>query len=475
MIKYLIFPILLVQLLSLGACKRNQFFEGTEAQLRFSIDTLNFDTVFTKLGNATKRFKVYNPYGQKLLLSKVQLAGGTASDFNINIDGANTSLAENIEIPANDSIYIYANVYIDPSNGDAIRADSILFECNGSTQKVYLDAYGWNAEYIGQRGYITRISRGNFTLSNAKPYIFLGYILIDSGELAIPGGTEIFMFGGPSTRPGDRATIIVGAGGSLKINEGGDLSNPVEIKTHRLEEDYQYITFHHGGIILTENSQNNIIHGTILRNSVDGVVVEKAAPNGQPKLDIKNSFIYNVDRSGILSDSGTLTAENLIIANSNQFGIIALTGGEHTYKHCTFVNYGNDLVSRNEPILSIRNYRKNPDESITYGAMDIKFQNCIVYGSRSEETEVLLGTKSPYSNDFAFDYCLMKVDTFSSYLPSCITNQVPLFKDKEAYDYSIDSTSSPALNAGNVQYSTATDALGTTRTGVDLGAYEIAE
>ena len=57
----------------LSACKKDQFITENGAGLEFSLDTLTFDTVFTGLGNATRRFKVYNPHDQIILLKNVFL------------------------------------------------------------------------------------------------------------------------------------------------------------------------------------------------------------------------------------------------------------------------------------------------------------------------------------------------------------------------------------------------------------------
>lgn len=466
-------------LINLSACKKNQLITSPNAVLEFSLDTLTFDTVFTDMGSATKRFKVYNPHSQSIEISNIWLAGGQHSDYNINIDGANTSTVENVEIPANDSIYIFVNVRIDPDNGDAIRKDSIMFSTNGSTQKIILQAYGWNAIYVGQVGFITSFPANSLVrLSAGKPYIFLGYIVIDSSStMEVDAGVEIFMFGGPSTRPGGRSLIYIGDNSSLKINVNGDLNNPVEIKSHRLEYDYQLITLHHSGIYLSQNSIDNQIHGTVIRNAIDGIFVDSLSINANPKLEIKNSFIYNVDRAGIIAREGSVVAENLVVANSNNFDFIALRGGDYTFKHCTFANYGVDLVKRNEPLVSYRDYEvvydSDGNETVVTADGKAEFTNCIIYGSGSEETEVIRATGTTAATDVKFDFCLMKVDTFSGYSSNCIINAAPQFVDVEAYDFKLDTSASPAVDAAN-PINVNSDAEGVMRdANPDIGAYEL--
>lgn len=445
--------VLSVALLHLSSCQKDIFITSPGAGLEFSLDTLTFDTVFTNLGNATRRFKVYNPHDQIIRINRARLGGGSQSDFKINIDGASTVSASNIEIPAKDSIYVFATVFIDPNNGDAVRLDSIIFETDGGgSQRVILHAYGWNAEYIGQVGYLTTFTNQTVTLNNSKPYIFMGIVAFDSSScLVIPGGVEIYMFGGPTTRPGDRAMIYIGHESCIRSNVGGDLNNPVEIKTHRLEEDYQLVPFHHNGIYLSKTSKDNLIHGTIIRNAVDGVFVDSFSTNGSPKLEMTNCKIYNVQRSGVLGRGAHIEMTNTVIANSNQFNFIGIRGGAYNFRHCTFANYGLGLVSRSEVILSYRNYEIQiigGVETAVTDAGEAYFTNCIIYGNKREEVEVLTAGNPVNNFKYEFTNCLMKVDTFSQNMVNCITNKDPLFVDKDDYNYDIDSTGSPANNAG---------------------------
>lgn len=473
--------------LQLMACNRNELITTPGAGLEFSLDTLTFDTVFTNLGTATRRLKVYNRHSQPIRINRISLGGGQSSDYNINIDGLAGVEAENVEIPAQDSIYIFANVFIDPNNGDAIRTDSITFQTDGGgAQNVILYAYGWNAEYIGRVGFRRSYINQTVQFSNVRPYILMGEIFIDSNScLNIDAGAQIYMFGGPTSNPGDRALIYIGHNSCIRSNIGGDLTNPVEIKTHRLEEDYQFITFHHNGIYLSPTSLDNIIEGTIIRNAVDGIFVDSASVNNNPKLRMKNCKIFNVDRSCVLSRGGDIEMSNTILANSNQYNFVGIRGGDYVFRHCTFVNFANDLVSRSEPIFSYRDFEVQiiaGVETIVLNRGDAYFTNCIMYGNRSEEIEVVLGNGNNPNFNYAFNNCLVKVDTFSQNLFNCVENQNPLFVEEDEGNYQIDSTDSPANNVGTANVfptgsaaGPAADAIGRARIGgtPDIGAYVI--
>lgn len=148
-------------LLLSGACRRDDILTDPSAALSFSNDSVYFDTVFVTLGSVTKRFKVYNPHDERIRISNIRLAGGNASFFRLNIDGKAGNTATDIEIDGKDSIFVFCEVTIDPTNdlNPFVVTDSVMFETNGNTQKVLLVAYGRNADFTGQRNFRPTVSR----------------------------------------------------------------------------------------------------------------------------------------------------------------------------------------------------------------------------------------------------------------------------------------------------------------------------
>ncbi len=94
------------------SCKKESFITSPQARLYTSADTLSYDTVFTSVGSITKSFKIFNNNNQKLLLSKIKLSGGASSFFKINVDGISSSEVADIEVNANDSIYVFVQGYL---------------------------------------------------------------------------------------------------------------------------------------------------------------------------------------------------------------------------------------------------------------------------------------------------------------------------------------------------------------------------
>ena len=97
------------------SCKKDSFITSPDALVRISAEELKFDTVFTTTGSITQLFKIINENDQKLRLSSIRLMGGNASYFKINADGFIGPQVSDIEINANDSVYVFVSVSINQS------------------------------------------------------------------------------------------------------------------------------------------------------------------------------------------------------------------------------------------------------------------------------------------------------------------------------------------------------------------------
>lgn len=49
---------------------------GSNYNLRFSTDTVSFDTIFSTIGSTTKQFMVYNIFDKPLNIQSIELAQG---------------------------------------------------------------------------------------------------------------------------------------------------------------------------------------------------------------------------------------------------------------------------------------------------------------------------------------------------------------------------------------------------------------
>ncbi|NJN78122.1 MAG: hypothetical protein HC803_07120 [Saprospiraceae bacterium] len=191
------FAVLGVIAMTVQSCVNDSILEDPGAKLEFSLDTLTFDTVFTAIGSTTRSFKVYNRNEKTVNISKVELAGIAGDAFRLNIDGSTGNVLTDITIPSNDSIYIFAEVTVDPNDltNPYVITDEVRFEINGNEQKVTLEAWGQNANYIGGKGFVSGCTTDLF-FTDEKPYVIYGILVIDNCELTLPPGCQIYVHGG---------------------------------------------------------------------------------------------------------------------------------------------------------------------------------------------------------------------------------------------------------------------------------------
>ncbi|NTW32469.1 MAG: hypothetical protein HGB12_07575 [Bacteroidetes bacterium] len=466
-----------LSLFLLGSCKKDKILSDTSAKLSFSKDTVFFDTVFTTVGSTTKQLKIFNTYNQRIKISSIRLADGANSNFTLNIDGIASNNVNDIEIEANDSIFIFVKVTVNPNNSNSplVISDSLIFETNGNIQQIQLVAWGQDAYYHTPNHFAPNfpaysIIECNAIWTNDKPHVIYGYAVVDSAcTLTIKENARIYFH--------KNSVLWVYKEGTLKIE--GTLDNPVTFQGDRLEQSYKDIPGQWGKIWLSAGSKNNEINHAIIKNGIIGIHVDTTATNPtQPTLKIENTIIENMSGAGILAQGSWVEAKNCVIANCGQYAVVFNIGGKYDFRHCTIGNYWS-YSSRQTQSLVLNNYYEDVDHNIQIRNLEnAYFGNCIIYGSIEEEI-VLNKYPSAGVFNYKFENCLLKTKLNTgdaSFFSNCIVNSDPAFTDISKNDYSLTSGSA-AINKGNVSIGQGVpfDILNHNRTidvAPDIGAYE---
>ncbi len=459
------------------ACNKDDDFNlSTDFRLAFSNDSVVFDTVFTSIGSVSKQLRVYNNSDKKINISSIQLLKGEASQYRINIDGSPELTQENIEIAANDSMYVFVRVNIDPDNEEApfIVNDQIEFNINGNSQKVELVAWGQNANYIladqtdteGNSYKIIAAKGEDVSWDSPKPYVIYGNAIVDTNAvLRISEGCRIYFH--------NKSQLQVKQNACLKVS--GTLENPVLFKGDRLDEGYRDLPEQWKGIRLAESDQITEINFARIENGTFGILAESNDDSKQNQLTITNTIIKNMSGSGLSSRAFSISAGNLLIADCGGSLLNIEKGGTHTFTHCTFANFWNRSY-RGETTVCLSN-TATIDEQSFYNNLDIVFKNCIIDGSSSEE---LTFDEHPEA-DFlvSFSYCSLRTltDETNTAFEQCIFNPEILFEEAETINYKLHADS-PLIDAANPNFSQPFpfDILGSNRLPKpDIGAIEYTE
>ncbi len=460
--------LLLIVVISAGGCKKETISNDSSLKLRFSADTLTFDTVFTTLASVTLPLKVYNDNKNAVKVSNITLAGGSQSSFRINVDGTPGD-ARDIEILGEDSMYVFVEVTLDPNSGTnpLIVLDSINFLTNGNEQRVILAGWGQDANlYSG-------VEICDEVWTNTKPYVIFNSMAVAAGcTLTIEAGTRVHL--------SDNSGLFVF--GTLIVN-GGCGTDTVTFQQVRLEDFYDDIPGQWGGIFILRGSTGNVIQNAEIKNSSFGLTVGSDTTNdlssfsgaNAPDVTLKNVIIKNSFETGLFAFLSAVFAENCLIYGAGSNLVTLGLGGLYEFTHCSFLNYGSTTNNHENPILLMSNSATNVElGQLIVAELDLTLTNTIVDGSLDEELQ--------FENDpagifkYKFDNCVVRTEYNTMAVPdsfiNCLINIDPQFVDRSVPDYHL-ASGSPCIDAGKGGTPVTDDLDCEIRTGLpDIGCYE---
>lgn len=382
------FAINILFILGLISCNENDTFStSTGNKFTFSTDTLRMDTVFSTVGSSTYKFWVFNYSDDGIRLSQVRLLHGNQTGLRVNVDGAyldNTtgSLVNNIEVRKGDSIQVFVeltateNEQVTPQ----LISDDLVFQMeNGTSQKVNIRGYAWDAQLID-----SIIVNSDLTLNSSKPYVIRNRIKVDSGKvLTINYPAKLYFH--------NQAGIDVY--GTLHINvDNNSPEGDVILRGDRLDHMFDYLPYDRvsgqwRGIHLMSSSTNNKIECADIHSSTYGILCDSAAYNDDVyRLLLNRSTVHNCKGSGLLAYNSNISIQNCQI--SNTLGdCIAMYGGKILLNFSTVAQFY-PLSSDRGVAFRYMNYSGNTKYNDTKGFI---IYNSIITGY--DDDEVMTGGK----------------------------------------------------------------------------------
>ena len=464
--KYIILTLLASALAVIGtSCIEDGVTTSPSAQPVFSVDTLKMGTVFTDEVTTTHRFTVHNRHDKGINISDIRMSGANAGLFRLNVDGFSGETFQNIEIRANDSIYVFVEATL-PENGAKLPVGVeafVDFTTNGVKSQVVIQADGQDVTRL-RAVTIDRDTR----FEPVKPYqVFDSLVVAPGVTLTLPAGTDL--------RFHDGAQMIVR--GTL-IAEG-TADNPVSLAGDRTGNVITDITFdlmsrQWNGLQFTVSSHGNRLSHTIVRNTWFGVIASgdgTAHADGQPKLWLQNCRLRNSGDRVLEVYDADIYAVGCEFAEAAN-GCVYLQGGKHRFDHCTFANYY--LFSTiGGAALQIAHYNAENDAETGTPYTSGLVTNSILYGLGSD-----IAPGDLTGSDFKLTNCLLKSDgTDDLNFINCLWGKDPLYytvREDYVFDYRL-RPESPAIGVADDKLTPAdalTDGYGLRRTSPsDLGAY----
>ena len=476
---------ILIAFIALGACQRDDYYEGRDVDLAFSQDTLRIDTVFTTIGSATRYLKVYNPHTLPVLVD-IKLENPN-SFFRINVDGIQGPVVKNVEIGGNDSIYVFVEVTIDPdqpvSVSPFIIEDRINVSVNGITSSVVLEAWGQNANYITPsngkgNAYLLSCNFGEQLWDDPKPYVIYGILYIDSCKIVLPPGTRIYVHGGiirNESQVYNDGLLIFLKDGSL--DSRGTPENPVVFQGDRLEESYKDVKSQWAGLMFWQESTQNILSCTTIKNAIIGVRTDSLS-----QLIMKGCSVFNTGGPCVASRYSDIYAENCLFYGSASYCLQLTYGGRYEFNYCTVGSF----EGNNEAVILTDYYTTDPFNPAAYRTKPLQasFTNSVLTGSDEDEINLINWSGNPNSFIYKFTNSAFRVKDlvspknipdFFDFTQDCLNlkGNEKLFSDFRKNNYRPDSMS-VLLNKGIGIDKIKTDIEGKTRKSTpDIGCYEL--
>lgn len=467
--KYFLLSLIIITLGGIACSPEEEdiTFDGS-ASLRFSTDTVLFDTLFTSVGSITRRFRIFNDNDNALLISSISLEGGSESPYTLFVNGRTGTEFEDVRILGNDSLLLLTEVTIDPMDEELpfLVRDQVNFVTNGNQQDVKLVAFGQDANFLGDS-----VLACNTVWAAGKPYVITSSILVDTlCNLTIEPGARVFA--------SNNAFIFVR--GTLEAN--GDAENPILFRNDRLDEAFDVAPGQWGGLVFLEGSQNNEISFTTIKNAQVGIRLGTPDNDTIPDLVINNSIIENIGSSsdfpdnainlqpghGILAFTSDLEVNNTLINNCELGSVGNFAGGNYTYNHCTLANFSFDFF-RQDPTATFSDNIVLGDNSLLVGDLNLNVTNSIIYGNLQEE--LLLSITGETDSEVRLRNNIIRTRDETFEIGGNLLDQDPRFIDPREFNFRLD-TLSPAKDAG-LEIGILIDLDGAVRDeNPDIGAYE---
>jgi hypothetical protein len=481
----------LIFIIFLGSCRKDFDAQASSGNLNFSTQTVYLDTVFTNIGSSTYNLKVYNRSDEDIRIPTIELENGNNSKYRLMVDGIGGQNFENIEIKANDSIYIFVETTIDildytTTATEFLYTDNIVFDGSNFVQNVALVTLVKDAKMIfpsvlndGELNDFELLS-SQLNWTNTIPYVIYGFPTVPGCEtLNIEEGARIYFHRDSGLIIPECSTIIADG----DISTDSDLmEKEIIFQGDRLEEIYQDIPGQWGTIWLQEGSTNNLFDHVTIKNATIGI--RSDGNDGDLTTTITNTQLYNHSINGLFAFNGNIEGKNIVIGNCGQSSISLTLGGTYNFQHSTFTNYWS-AGFRSSPTLLLSN-SLTTDDALLVAQLDASFTNCIIYGN--ENLEYLFLKESGAEFNYNFKNCLLRFNDSSNqfdnnelydfdnitFYEGNIFNEDPRFLDKNNNEFLIPEGESPADNTGYEITPSYNDILNSIRSpgNYDIGAYQ---
>ena len=409
----------LLALLAVACSDYESFSDSPNFRLTFSQDTIAFDTLISTIPSSTKTLYAFNNNADGMRISTIQLEGGAASHFRVNVDGrflAN-GIWHDFEVLRHDSLVV--RIEMTPpeagSNEPLHFTDRLHFLLeNGATQTVVLTGGSIDA-YIKRGGLIIESDE---TLLTDKPYVIYDSLVVKEGAtLTLTEGTKLMFH--------DKAALHVY--GKLLVT--GSIEKPVVLRGDRMDHMFDYLRYNNTpsrweGIIIHRGSYGNKLFQCDLHSSRFGIIcedTEQVKPDeANPSVTLDCCILHNIGGDGLQLNNCASNVTNTQISNTLGH-TVNINGGSHTFVYCTIAQFYPFTANFGDGLHLV-----SSEDGSEYGMLNkAYFINCVITGYGED---VIMGENivtANYTCDYLFHNCFLNTPVVNDaeHFYECIFDQ----------------------------------------------------
>lgn len=405
-------------MLAVACSDYESFSDNPDYRLSFSADTIAFDTLVSTIPSSTKTLYAFNNNGDGMRVSTIQLEGGAASHFRVNVDGRflPEGIWHDFEVLKHDSLVV--RIEMTPpeagSNEPRYFTDKLHFLLeNGAKQTVVLTGGSIDA-YIKKGGLIVETDE---TLLTDKPYVIYDSLVVKQGAtLTLTEGTTLMFH--------DKAALHVY--GKLMVQ--GSIEKPVVLRGDRMDHMFDYLRYDNTpsrweGVIIHRDSYGSQLYQCDLHSSRFGIVcedTEEVRPNeAKPSVTLDCCILHNIGGDGLQFTNCVSSVTNTQISNTLGH-TVSINGGTHTFVYCTLAQFYPFTADRGDAL-----HMASSEDGSEFGMLrKAHFINCVITGYGPD---VIMGEYIPQdgSCDYLFHHCFLNtppVDDDECFM-NCIFDQ----------------------------------------------------
>ncbi|MBK9737738.1 MAG: hypothetical protein IPO92_23490 [Saprospiraceae bacterium] len=257
------------------------------------------------------------------------------------------------------------------------------------------------------------------------------------------------------------------------------MDKPVIFQGDRLEEEYKDVKSQWVGLLFWQESKNNVLEHTTIKNSIIGLRADSLA-------DVKlfGCQISNTGSAGIIGRHASIHGENCLLFNNGSYGMQLTYGGNYLFNYCTVGSY----EGQDEAVILTDFYCEDIlccslNGCLKLNKLNATLNNCIFSGSGFDEVGISQANENDNDFNYLFNNCAFRVNDlvdpkntpdFFDHCDNCINikSNDKLFLSVSKDNYQLD-TMSVVLGKGKFLSNVLKDILGKTRKPVpDIGCFE---